>query len=309
MKNQQREKPKIFLSYAHEDIGMAKKIYNDLQRFGLDVWIDCESLLPGQQWKVTIEKAIKTSQYYLLLLSSHSVTKRGFIQKEMKVAYEVFEQCSEDDIYIIPVRLDECEPSLKISEINWIDVFPESKYAEGLKKILKVVNPEGLILRSEAVALSEGDAAEMIRKFGFFDRRKNPESIVFNHKYITKTGQEDNIVIDKTTGLIWQRGGSLEEMQRKKAKVYYIKNLNKNKFAGYNDWRLPTLEEAMSLMRPERNNVKLFINSVFDFTQYWIWTSDLDQDKSAWVVDFSNGDCFPASASVHFYVRAVRSIN
>ena len=94
----------------------------------------------------------------------------------MRIAYEVLEQCSEDDIYIIPVRLNKCDPSLKISEINWIDVFPKSKYAEGIKKILKVVNPEGLLLRSESVELSEGDAAEMIRKYDFYDRHKNPES-------------------------------------------------------------------------------------------------------------------------------------
>lgn len=113
-----KAKPKIFLSYAHEDIGMVKKLYCDLKRYGLDVWIDCESLLPGQNWKITIEKTIKQSQYYVLLLSSHSITKRGFIQKEMKIAYEMLEQCSEDDIYLIPVRLNECAPSLKLSDIH-----------------------------------------------------------------------------------------------------------------------------------------------------------------------------------------------
>jgi len=137
-----KPKARIFLSYAHEDIGMAKRIYNDLKRYGLDVWIDCENLLPGQLWKITIEKTIKQSQYYLLLLSSRSVNKRGFIQKEVRIAYEVLEQCSEDDIYIIPIRLDECEPPIKIGEINWIDLFPiDENYNKGIRKILYVVNP------------------------------------------------------------------------------------------------------------------------------------------------------------------------
>jgi len=43
------QKPKIFLSYAREDMGMAKKLYNDLKRYGLDVWLDTESLLPGDK--------------------------------------------------------------------------------------------------------------------------------------------------------------------------------------------------------------------------------------------------------------------
>jgi len=42
-----KQKPKIFLSYAREDMGMAKQLYNDLKRYGLDVWLDTESLLPG----------------------------------------------------------------------------------------------------------------------------------------------------------------------------------------------------------------------------------------------------------------------
>ncbi len=41
-------KPKIFLSYAHIDLGFAKRIYSDLKRYGLDIWFDKESLLPGQ---------------------------------------------------------------------------------------------------------------------------------------------------------------------------------------------------------------------------------------------------------------------
>ena len=44
-----KEKPKIFVSYAREDMGMAKKLYNDLKRYCLDVWLDTESLLPGDE--------------------------------------------------------------------------------------------------------------------------------------------------------------------------------------------------------------------------------------------------------------------
>jgi hypothetical protein len=49
------DKPKIFLSYAHIDLGFAKKIYCDLQRYGLDIWFDKESLLPGQDWENEIK--------------------------------------------------------------------------------------------------------------------------------------------------------------------------------------------------------------------------------------------------------------
>jgi hypothetical protein len=41
------QKPKIFLSYAREDMGLAKQLYNDLKRYGLDVWLNTEWALPG----------------------------------------------------------------------------------------------------------------------------------------------------------------------------------------------------------------------------------------------------------------------
>lgn len=298
-------KSKIFLSYAHEDIGMAKRIYEDLKRFGLDVWIDYENLLPGQLWKTTIEKTIKGSQYYLLLLSTYSVTKRGFIQKEMRIAYEVLEQCSENDIYIIPVRLDECEPPIKIGEINWIDLFPiDENYQTGIRKILNVVNPSCILLRSEPVKLTHGKATAMILQYGFFDKERN-DSKRFQNKY--KLINDGQIVYDKATGLMWQRSGSKKELTFNDAEKY-INNLNLEKFADYDDWRLPTLEEAMSLMEPNINN-DAYINPLFDNKQLRIWTSDRLSDLNlpvGWVVCFFTGSY--SGTGFNDFVRAVCSI-
>lgn len=60
------QKPKVFLSYAREDMGMAKRLYNDLKRYGLDVWLDTESLLPGDRWKDKIQDAIENNNYYII---------------------------------------------------------------------------------------------------------------------------------------------------------------------------------------------------------------------------------------------------
>jgi hypothetical protein len=52
------------------------------------------------------------------------------------------------------------------------------------------------------------------------------------------------VVVDTLTGLMWQQSGSKKVKSYKEAKEY-IKKLNKKQFAGYNNWRLPTLEEAV----------------------------------------------------------------
>ncbi|MDZ7356715.1 MAG: DUF1566 domain-containing protein [candidate division KSB1 bacterium] len=116
------------------------------------------------------------------------------------------------------------------------------------------------------------------------------------------------MVIDHASGLMWQQGGSVEYMTYENAKKW-IADLNQKGYAGYNDWRLPTLEEAMSLMEPKELNGDLYIDPKFDATQRWIWTSDLllGESRAAWVVSFSDGGCGWDGFHDVNYVRAVRS--
>jgi len=105
---------------------------------------------------------------------------------------------------------------------------------------------------------------------------------------------------------MWQQGGSSEGMKFEDAKNW-IEELNQNGFAGCNDWRLPTLEEAMSVMEPEKK--ELYIDPIFDSEQWYIWTADkLKGESRQWIVRFNLGLCNQFYPS-HFngFVRAVRS--
>ena len=72
---------KVFLSYAREDADTARRIYNDLKKQGIIPWFDEEDLLPGQKWETVIKKEIRESDFFLLLISSYSMGKRGFCAK------------------------------------------------------------------------------------------------------------------------------------------------------------------------------------------------------------------------------------
>ncbi|KPA13876.1 small gtp-binding protein [Candidatus Magnetomorum sp. HK-1] len=133
-----KRSPQIFISYAQEDRKIAERIYSDLSREGFAVWIDFESLVPGQTWKYEIEKAIRSCEYFLVLLSRNSITKRGFVQKEIRVAMNILDEYPVDDIFIIPARIDNVSTSEnRLNELNSVDLFPD--YNAGLSKIIRAL--------------------------------------------------------------------------------------------------------------------------------------------------------------------------
>ncbi len=288
-------------------MGMAIQLYNDLKRYGLDVWLDTESSLYGDQWKDRILYYAENCDYLIALISKRSMNNNGLAQKELGIALEVWDLFPAPDRIILPVRLDSCALNeRRLKQFNCIDLYPESEYSNGLKKILHVVCKKALLLRSTAKCISESDAAEMIRRFGFYDMYKNPEGKNFEHRYNLRGIGDNRIIIDEATGLMWQQGGSESSIKYEDAEEM-IRKHNEYSLAGFNDWRLPTLEEAMSLMEPKKQN-GLYINPIFNSKQRWVWMSDLFQGVSegAWVVDFGSG-CNWTALDDDSYVRAVRT--
>jgi TIR domain-containing protein len=126
----------IFISYAREDFDAAKKLSEDLKRAGLTPWLDKKSLVPGQNWRASINNAIKKSRYFVPLLSSNSVGKRGFVQKEFKHSLDVLDEVPESQIFIIPARLDDCEiPYKKLKDIEYVDLFPD--WNKGVQRLIE----------------------------------------------------------------------------------------------------------------------------------------------------------------------------
>lgn len=96
----------IFLSYGSPDLAQARTLYNRLKARGLNVWFDKEDLLPGQRWDFEIKRALRQSDIVLFLISSTSIERRGYVQREMKLAISHLEEKLPGDIYAIPILLD-----------------------------------------------------------------------------------------------------------------------------------------------------------------------------------------------------------
>ncbi len=119
------------------------------------------------------------------------------------------------------------------------------------------------------------------------------------------------MVFDHATGLTWQKSGSSNYMSYADAQDY-VKQLNRDRFAGYNDWRLPTIPELMSLLEPERSSNGFYIDPIFDSNQSWCWSADKrlmegGSSSSAWLVAFGSGRVNWDFFSTQIGVRCVRS--
>ena len=156
--------------------------------------------------------------------------------------------------------------------------------------------------------LSGESVIDMLTDNSFYDRDWNSSASGFSNDYKLQNGSK--VVFDHASGLMWQQSGSGKDISFDEGEKY-VTQLNSDQFAGYNDWRLPTLEEAMSLMEPTERSGGLHINPVFDTTQRWIWTSDINNISLAWLVNFVSGNCY-TYVNDYFdfisggYVRVVR---
>lgn len=100
---------KVFISYAVEDASKAKEVYQFLQMNDYVPWMDKENLLPGQNWDFILQKELRMADFIILLISNNSISKRGYVQREFKLALEYCEEKLDSDIYTIPIVLDNCQ--------------------------------------------------------------------------------------------------------------------------------------------------------------------------------------------------------
>ena len=98
------------------------------------MWMDVRKLLPGQNWPRAIESAIETSDYFVACFSSASVNKRGGFQAEVRYALDCARRMPLDDIFVAPVRLDECRVPRSIQrELQYVDLFPD--WQRGVRRL------------------------------------------------------------------------------------------------------------------------------------------------------------------------------
>jgi hypothetical protein len=134
-------KPRVFIAYAAEDASVVDRLCDRLEAEGFDAWLDRRKLLPGQNWPLTILRAINSADFFIACLTRRSVAKRGTFQTELRHALECAARLPVDDLFFLPVRLDECRVPERIAgELQFVDLFPD--FEAGVRRIVASIEGE-----------------------------------------------------------------------------------------------------------------------------------------------------------------------
>lgn len=119
---------RVFLCHSSSDKPAVRNLYHRLCRNGIDPWLDEENLLPGQDWQQEIPKAVRNSDVVVVCLSQGAINKAGYLQKEIRYALDVADEQPEGTIFLIPLKLEECDVPDRLNRWQWVNFFDERGY-------------------------------------------------------------------------------------------------------------------------------------------------------------------------------------
>jgi len=160
-------KLRVFLCHASQDKPVVRELYKRFLAEGwVDPWLDEERLLPGQDWDFEIEKAVEAADAVIVCLSSNSVSKEGYIQRELRFVLDIALEKPEGTIFVVPLRLDDCELPRRLRAWHYVDYFPVDQQNSAYERLLQSLEVRFDQIRSKNVVSEKAvpKPAEVVAK-------------------------------------------------------------------------------------------------------------------------------------------------
>jgi len=143
-KREAMNKKHVFISYCHDNKDEVARLVEELEDAGVAVWWD-EDIPGGRDWKEAIRMAMEKAYAVVVCLSPELTEERyqSGVYPEIRDAIATFRQYGPGHAFIFPVKLGKCDiPPIEIDDtrslerLQSIDLYPESKRAAGVQKLL-----------------------------------------------------------------------------------------------------------------------------------------------------------------------------
>jgi hypothetical protein len=128
---------RVFLCHAAEDKPAVRILRTRLLEDGHAPWLDEEDIVPGEDWESAISDAVRSSQLVIVCLSAHSVSKVGFVNKEISRVIDFAEEQPEGSLFLIPVKLDETDVPKRLSRWQALNYYEPNAYQRLQKALMK----------------------------------------------------------------------------------------------------------------------------------------------------------------------------
>lgn len=299
-KEENTELLKVFICYASEDQLQAKNLYEKLSNEKwVSPWIDDIDLLPGTEWDVKIQKELRNSDVVIICMSNESISKEGYIQKEIRHALDVANEKPEDTIFIIPLKLEECTPPKMLSKYQWVNYFDNHGYEKLINSL------ESRASRTKSKTLKQ----EELRKNhqGFI--KKNIESIILNSLLLTEKSLPQIATLKAQAKLrdIDARLGHIDYKDQFNNWEFSKRRIHEfNEVTGFDFSENDITLIDYLLVRPEQLPVWYMFNLVYGDNSETEWQTYKGYFESYYIANFSTDDLKAREADLWLLEKAKR---
>jgi TIR domain/SIR2-like domain len=136
-------RPRVFISYAHEDGDLARRTYDALQKANFEPWLDTDRLSGGELWDDRIRDELEGADFVLVIYSPALCRKTdSYVNKEIALARE--RKLRVRGPFLIPLRTAEISDEDRIVELSDYQEMPlrPTHFDEDVAKVISSMRRE-----------------------------------------------------------------------------------------------------------------------------------------------------------------------
>jgi formylglycine-generating enzyme required for sulfatase activity len=193
---------RVFLCHSSADKPAVRELYQKLRAEPwISPWLDEEDIFPGDDWNLEIQKAIRETDAIIACLSKGSITKEGYVQREIKTALDYADEKPQGTVYIIPIRLEECKPPERLSKWQYADYFEgnrERAFERLLVSLQRRATSLGIRFKGFFQKQKEKNPREKILVDGNVKKNQKKETEEYQNKIVTEIllSQENSVLVE-----------------------------------------------------------------------------------------------------------------